>query len=180
MTPRLQHYIELMVFLVILAVTWWYFTTPPAPIGEWTAPKKDGRLKGLGSHTVPASGVVVIDDGAKDKLDLPDPVKKDPKKHVTAAVVIKPSERTQSVVSIFDEATGQTETLTQRMGYPLLATEQRGQLWLGYGIKNGGARVGRILLREDLLQVMALHAGVAATVDMDGGYFVGAGVAYRW
>ena len=180
MNDRPQHYAELLIFLAILAMTWWYFTPPPAPIGEWTAPKKDGRIAGVGSHTIPASGVVVIDPAAKDKLDLPDPVKQNPKKHVTAAVIIKPDERPQSVVSIFDEATGQTDTLTQRMSYPMLATEQRGQLWLGYGIKTSGERVGRILLREDLLQVMALHAGVGATLDTDGGYFVGAGVAYRW
>lgn len=187
MSPRLQRYIKLLIaslalFFAGVVTGAWLSSKPVAPAGEWTVPKKDGRIADVGTEPIKPKDCTVIaaKSSAKDKLGLPDQVKQDPKKHVTSAVIIRPDERPQSVVSIFDEATGQTDTLTQRMAHPLLATEQRGQLWLGYGIKNGGERVGRILLREDLLQVMALHAGVAATVDMDGGYFVGAGVAYRW
>lgn len=172
----------LVLFFAGVVTGAWLANKPTPPAGEWTSPKKDGRIADAGTEPIKPKDCTVIaaKPAAKDKLGLPDQVKQDPKKHVTSAVIILPDERPQSVVTLFDESTGQSSSLTQRMGYSLLATEQRGQLWLGYGIKNGGARVGRILLREDLLQVMALHAGVAATVDMDGGYFVGAGVAYRW
>lgn len=179
MTPRLQHYAELAIGLAIVAFTWWHFTPPPAPPGEWTAPKTDARLKGFGSHTVPASGVVVVDDGAKDKLDLPDPVKQDPKKHVTSAVIIQSDERPQSVVSIFDEATGQTDTLTQRMAYPLLATEQRGRFGVGGGFKSG-KQVGHVYLGETLLQIKGWHAGGAVHLFTDGSHLEELVVEYRW
>lgn len=174
-------YIILMISLIILALAWRYFTPKPAPVGEWKPATQDKRVSGTPTKTIkPPGGVVVYDPPAKEKLDLPDEVKKDPKKHVTAAVTVPPDEHPQSVVTIFDESTGQTTALTQRMEFPLLATEQRGQVWLGYGLRNGGTRVGRILLREDLLQVKSLHLGLNASLDTDGAWFVGVGVAYRW
>jgi hypothetical protein len=36
------------------------------------------------------------------------------------------------------------------------------------------------MLREDLLQVKALHLGLNASLDTDGAWFVGVGVGYRW
>lgn len=166
--------------LAVLAIAWWYYTPPSAPVEEWKPAKQDKRLSGTSTKTIkPPGGVVVYDPPAKEKLDLPDEVKKDPKKHVTAAVTVPSDEHPQSVVTIFDESTGQTTALTQRMAFPLLAAEQRGQVWLGYGLRNG-ARVGRIMLREDLLQVKALHLGLNASLDTDGAWFVGVGVGYRW
>jgi hypothetical protein len=180
-------YVKLLIAALVLffagVVTGaWLASKPTAPAGEYSAPKKDDRIADVGTEPVKPKDCTVIASkpAAKDKLGLPDQVKRDPKQHVTSAVIIRPDERPQSVVSLFDEATGKTSSLTQRMAYPLLATEQRGQLWLGYGIRNGGERVGRILLREDLLQVMALHGGVQASIDTDGRYFAGAGVVYRW
>lgn len=179
MNQSLRHSAELFVGLAIFALAWWYFTPPPAPAGQWVAPKKDARLKGLGSHTVPASGVVVIDDSAKDQLDLPDPVKQDPKQHVTAAVIIRPDERPQSVVSIFDEATSQTNMLTQRMDYPLLATEQRGRFGLGGGFKSG-QRIGHLYLGETLVQIKGWHVGGAIHLFTDRDHVEEVIVEYRW
>lgn len=172
----------LVLFFVGVVTGAWLANKPAQPAGVWTTPKKDGRIADVGTEPVKPKDCIVIaaKPPAKEELDLPDPVKQDPKKHVTSAVIIQPDERPQSVVGIFDEATGQTDMLTQRMAYPWLATEQRGQLWLGYGIRNGGERAGRILVREDLLQVKALHAGLHASLDSDGRWFAGGGVGYRW
>lgn len=182
MMSKFKPTLILLFALAILTVAWWYFTPPPAPVDEWKPAKQDKRVKGVSKKTIKPEdcGVVVYDPPAKDKLDLPDEVKKDPKKHVTAAVTVPSDEHPQSVVTVFDESTGETSALTQRMEFPLIATEQRGQVWLGYGLRNGGARVGRILLREDLLQVKALHLGLNASLDTDGAWFVGVGVGYRW
>lgn len=160
----------------------WLCTKPDAPAGEWNAPKQDGRLADIPTETIkpPDCAVVVAKPGAKKKLDLPPEVQADPKKHVTTAVIIQPDERPQSVSAIFNEATGTTDILTQRLAYPWLAIEQRGQLWAGYGLKLNGERAWRILMREDLLQLKALHLGAHASIDTGGQWFAGVGVGYRW
>jgi hypothetical protein len=177
---RLRKYAIVAAILGLLVITWNVMRDKPAPVGEWRAAEPDRRIDGTGTSTINPKRVAVYNPPAKDKLDLPDQVKNDPSKHVTSAVIVKSDERPQSVVTIFDQTTGQTTALTQRMEYPLLAAEQRGQIWIGYGQRNGGQMVGRILIREDLLQVKALHAGVNATLDADGAWFAGAGVGYRW
>lgn len=184
-TPR-NSLIALCAFMATLAdgiiIGAWLCHKDPEPAGEWTKPKQDSRIADTGTETIKPQdcAVVVAKPGAKKKLDLPPEVQADPKKHVTTAVIIQPDERPQSVVSIFNEATGTTDMLTQRLAYPWLAIEQRGQLWAGYGLKPNGERAGRILLREDLLQLSALHLGAHASIDTDGQWFAGVGVGYRW
>ena len=160
----------------------WLATRSTDGAGQWQPAKPDPRIADTGTETVKPKDctVIVRKPAAKQALDLPEPIKADPAKHVTAAVIIPPDEHPQSVVSLFDSATGQTETLTQRMEHPWLATEQRGQVWVGYGLAEGGRRAGRILLREDLLQVKALHLGGMASIDTGGQWFAGVGVAWRW
>ena len=152
-----------------------------APAGEWKQAKQDNRVKGEPTQTIKPKDckVVVIAGAAKEKLELPLEIKQDTTTHITSAVTIPSEERQQSVVTLFNETTGRTDTYTQTLQYPLLAIEQRGQLWLGYGMTRSG-QVGRILFREDLLQVKALHLGMNATVDTDGAWFAGVGVGYRW
>jgi len=160
----------------------WLCSRPAQPAGQWQAAKPDKRIADTGTEKVKPQdcAVVVAKPAAKKKLDLPPEIQADPKKHVATAVIIQPAERPQSVAAIFNEATGTTDILTQRLAYPWLAIEQRGQLWLGYGLADGGQRVGRIHLREDLLQISALHFGGQASLDTSGAWFVGVGVGYRW
>lgn len=160
----------------------WLCHKEPVPAGKWTQLKKDGRIADVGTEAIKPKdcAVVVAKPTAKHKMDLPPEIQADPKRHVTTAIVIQPSERPQSVVSLFNEATGTTDMLTQRMAYPWIAIEQRGQLWIGYGLADGGRRAGRIMLREDLLQLSALHLGGMASIDTGGQWFAGIGMAWRW
>lgn len=167
--------------LLALAVAWLYLKPVPGVVEEWTKPRTDSRVEDLPKKRIkPPGGVIVIDGPAKEKLDLPDEVKENPSQHVAAAVVVRSDERPQSVATIFDESTGEFSSLTQRMEYPWLQAEQRGQVWVGYGLKTQGAQVGRILVREDLLQLKAIHLGVTASADTDGSALIGVGAAYRW
>jgi len=181
---RTLFHVVLLLALILASVALgsWLAHKDPEPSGEWTKPKQDSRIADTGTETIKPQdcAVVVAKPGAKKKLDLPPEIQADPKKHVTTAVIIPSNERPQSVVSIFNESTGTTDMLTQRLAYPWLAIEQRGQLWLGYGLTPGGDRVGRILIREDLLQIKAMHLGMNASIDTDGAWFAGVGVAYRW
>jgi hypothetical protein len=186
MSPRLQHYTRLLIAALVLffagVVTGaWLANKPTPPAGEWTAPKKDGRIADVGTEPIKPKDCTVIaaKPAAKEKLGLPDQVKQDPKKHIISAVIIQPDERPQSCVGIFDEFTGKTDTLTQRMAYPLLATEQRGRFGLAAGYKTG-QRVGHIYLGETLVQVKGWHVGGALHLFTDRDHVEEVVVEYRW
>ena len=172
----------LALFIAGVVLGAWLAYKPAQPAGDWQPAQPDKRISTTPTQTVQPKDcrVVVAAPAAKDQLDLPPDIRNNPAQHVSASAVVQPDEHPQSVVTIFDTTTGQTKAITQRLTHPWLATEQRGQLWAGYGLTPGGERVGRILLREDLLQIKAMHLGMTGEVDTMGGWFVGLGVAYRW
>jgi hypothetical protein len=71
------------------------------------------------------------------------------------------------------------QTFTRREPLPWLRAEQTGAVSLLYGYKNGRP-IGRMMVREDLLQVKALHLTANAALDSDGQIFVGGGVSWGW
>jgi hypothetical protein len=167
---------------------WDRYTPPPAKINEWVQAKPAAPLA-----TVPRVGVTVTAPvqvyapRAKTKLKLPPALQQNADVHVLAATQIKADLHPQTVVTTINSETGASETLIRRDPYPWLAAEQTGEIRLDYGIKTGFSspdkgRPGgvRLSVREDLLQVKALHLGVNASIDSDGQMFAGVGVGWRW
>jgi hypothetical protein len=171
----------LWILACIALVALWYSKQPDkSPVGEWVTPPTDKRVDNLPKEKIKCESGVAVIPGAKDKLDLPPAVKQDPKKHVTASAIIYPDEHRVSVVSIFDEYTGDTTMQSQRMEHPWLAAENRGRAWIGYGYKTGGATAIRAAVSADVVQIRAVHIGGEATLDSDGVWFAGVGAAVRW
>lgn len=156
----------------------WKFLRPPEPyLPADVAP----QVAHVPTVAVPmAAPIRVYAPAAKAKLNLPAAIVAAPNKHVAAATRIKPDQHPQTVVTVVDTSTGDVETITRKEPLPWIAREHTGELQLSAGIKNGMARVGRISLREDLLQIKSFHLGAQASLDTDGQYFVGAGVGWKW
>lgn len=179
-TNKLRHYLILLLGLIVLVIAWWYFKPSPVPIGEWTKPKQAEQVKAIQQTIIQPAKVVVFKPVAKEALKLPPEIQQDQAKHVVAAVRIEPDLHPQTVTAIFDDQTGEVQTYTRIEPYPWLAAEHHGEIRIDVGVKNGLAKVGRLTLREDLLQLKAIHAGVHLTIDTDGSWFVGGGAGYRW
>lgn len=171
---------EIAVCLVFFVVVWYVATPKPAPVNQWQPAKPAGQVADVPKTALSCKPVVVYAQAAKGKLDLPQPVLADTSKYVLSADQVRPDLHPQTITTIYDEQTGQTDTLVRLDPYPWLAAEQTGEVWVGYGVKNGGARIGLLSLTEDLVQVKALHFGVAGSVSTDGSVFAGLGAGYRW
>lgn len=177
---KIEKFGVLFVGLVVLALVWNYFKVDPAPVNTSTPAIKAPQVAAIPHQDITPPHVSVYAPAAKKKLDLPPEVQADPKQHVIEATVVASDDHPQTITTVIDDQTGEVQTFVRREPLPWLAAEQRGELRLDVGIKNALARVGRITLREDLLQVKALHAGLNASIDTDGQYFAGGGVGYRW
>lgn len=169
-----------IIMILIAGLVLWMLQPTPQPVDTWHPAEPDKRLSTVPKVDITPPKVPVYTAPAKRKLNLPDEIKDDPNKYVLTSARLPKDTHPQTVTTVIDKQTGEVQTLFRQEPHPWLAVEQTGELRLDYGIKNGFARVGRITLREDLLQVKALHLGVHATLDTDGAWFAGAGVGWRW
>lgn len=167
-------------FILIAGLVLWMIQPVPQPVDTWRSVEPDKRLSAVPKVDIAPPKVPVYTAPAKQKLKLPDEIKDDPNKYVLTSARLPKDTHPQTITTVIDAQTGEVQTFTRREPLPWLAVEQTGELRLDYGIKNGFERVGRITLREDLLQVKTLHLGVHATLDTDGAWFAGAGVGWQW
>lgn len=190
---NLQPVARALPYLAIAALiaAGWYlwdrFTPAPAPVNQYVPATAPTQLALVPKVAIQPKQVKVYAQPAKAKLKLPPSMQQDPNIHVITAAKIKPGLHPQTVVTTLNAETGEIETLTRRDPLPWFRPEQTGELRLDYGYKTGyGMRdvgvekIVRLTLREDLLQVKALHAGINASIDSDGQMFAGVGVGWRW
>lgn len=180
MWKKYKPHLILLAGLVVLATAWQVFRDKPAPVGSTVVAKPAAELRGIPHQDITPPKVQAYAPPAKKKLDLPADVQDDPNKYVLDSVKLPNDTHPHTITTVIDATTGEVQTFDRRDPLPWFRPEQTGEVRIDYGIKNGMAKVARLTVREDLLQVKALHAGIHATLDTDGQYFLGGGVGWRW
>lgn len=169
------------ILLSLLAYFIWdKLTPPPAPVGLWVAATPSKTLKAVPKVTIQPKSLKVYAPAAKKKLNLPPALQQDENEYVIASSTLKHDYHPQTVTTLVDQETGEVQTVTRREDYPWFSPEQTGEARIDYGVKNGGVRVGRLTVREDVLQIKAAHIGATASLYSDRDYFIGLGVGVRW
>lgn len=175
---------KLGIALMIFAAGYllWYFrTTPPAPVGVHVPAKVAPQVATLPKVSTPApKGIKTYPQIAKKTLKLDPAIIADDSIHVIESTRVSADDHAHTVTVLVNTKTGETTTLDRREPLPWLAFKKTGEAKIDYGIRHGVDRVVRLSIRQDLLQVKALYAGVSVSLDSDGQYFAGAGVGYRW
>ena len=180
MFASLRTLIEAAVFAAMAALIWYVATPKHAPTAKWQAAQVAPEVKLVPTVTVAApKGVVVYAAIAKRKLNLPPAIQANKNDAVIAAVQVEPDYRPETVAVVFDKATGKSIEVIRQDKYPLFAAEQTGEAWLGVGYSRG-QRVGVVTVYEDLVQIKALHFGVAASAMSDGTTFAGVTAGIKW
>lgn len=180
MWTKYKPHLILLAGLVVLATAWQVFRDKPAPVGSTVLAKPAAELRGAKHQDITPPKVPVYAPPVKKKLDLPPAVQDDPNKYVLDSVKLPNDTHPHTVTTVIDATTGEVQTFDRRDPLPWFKPEQTGEVRIDYGIKNGMVNVARLTFREDLLQVKSLHAGIHATLDTDGQYFIGGGVGWQW
>lgn len=170
----------LLAGLIALWLLWTAMTPSRPPAGQWVDARPSQVLAAVPKETIQPKALKVYTKPAKAKLKLPDPIQQDDNQYVLASSTLKHDYHPQTATTVINSETGEVTTITRREVYPWFALQQTGEIRLDYGIKNGLEKVGRLTLREDLLQIKGINLGATATVDTDGAAFVGAGVGFKW
>lgn len=129
----------------------------------------------------PKKTIKVYKDSIKGSLSLPKGAISNANIKLTDSSVIKGSEHSTQVNQVLDISTGETTTYTTQLPSPWFEVERKGSASVDYGFKRGSTQaVGRLNVRQNLVQVKDIHLGISGSVYTDGDYFVGVGGEYRW
>lgn len=121
----------------------------------------------------------------KRKLNLPAQVQADDNKQVLEASKLPADDHPQTVTTVIDVKTGETETFRRRDPLPLIAIDTTGEAGLFIGLKNGATTL-RGEARQSLFTIKAVHVGGIVSFDQSIGgaqqpsSFIGGGAWGHW
>lgn len=167
---------------------WYLWPTSKPPVGTVTvaAPAPAMKYESKVPTPIKAKHVRAYTAKAKAKINLPEAVAKDADQVVTDSVLVKADSHDTQVTSVFNLATGATNTYVERQPYPLLAKDTHGFVWGGmlqtsFGYPVMGVVAGQNLVAIKGVKVTGLVMG-AVPVGVPGKAFgmVGIGGRYDW
>lgn len=154
-------------FVVALAVVAWrQWPASAPPVGLAVPAQPAPTVKHTPKRSVPIKGgqVRVYAPEAKARLSMPW-LKDDPAKQVLAAHQVPADDHPQTVTTVIDTGTGDSQTYVTRDPLPWFAWDMRGEAGIYAGLKNGEPAV-RLEVRQGVFQIKALHFGGIGSVDM--------------
>jgi hypothetical protein len=123
---------------------------------------------------------------AKRKLNLPEQVQADDTKQVLDASQLPADDHPQTVTTVIDVKTGETETFRQRDPLPLFAIDTTGEAGVFFGLRNGSMAL-RTEVRQSVFMIKAAHIGGIISFDQPVGSsalppssFIGFGLWGHW
>ncbi len=140
---------------------------------------------------VPVKAPVKVYKGGaelKKKLKLPVAVAENPAKEIIASSKIAADSHPQTVSTVINTETGESETFVRRDPLPWLAWDTSGEVGIYAGIKNGHQAV-RLQARQGIVQVKAVNIGIVGSIDQavsaasmvhGTDYFIGVGAWVKW
>jgi len=185
--------VAMLIFAVVVLVLWcqWLLrddNATVAPVGVHVIATPEKQVADIPKHQVAVkSGTVrVYESKAKIELKLPDAIKGDEAKQVIESTRMSSDDHDQTVTTILNTETGDTETLVRREPLPWMSWRDNGSAGIYAGIKNGQP-TARLEVKQSIFSVKAVHIGAVATLDQPINsmpskpeVFVGVGAEYRW
>lgn len=182
--------------LIALAVTlmlkWfihWQESQPVPNVGVHVIATPAKQVADIPKHQAPikSGSVRVYESRAKVELKLPDTILNDDAKQVIESTKVLADDHDQTVTTIVDTETGDTQTLVRREPLPWMSWRNNGSAGMYAGIKNGQP-TARLEVKQSIFSVKAVHFGAVATLDQpmnasissQPDYFIGVGAEYRW
>lgn len=162
-------------------------TLPTAPVGLNIVATPAPEVKKVTPVAKPikAKTVKVYPAAVKNTIKLPQIIQDNPDLDVIASNQVPADDHPQTITTLINTETGESQTFVKRDPLPWLAVDTHGEAGMYMGIKNG-TPTARLEAKQGLLQVKALHFGLIGSVDQqlgngqDTDYFIGTGAWVRW
>lgn len=159
----------------------------PAPVGlnVVATPAPEVKKQPQVDKPIKAKTVKVYPAAVKNTIKLPEIIQDNPALDVIASNQVPADDHPQTITTLINTDTGESQTFVKRDPLPWLALDPHGEAGLYMGIKNGEP-TARLEVKQGAFQVKALHFGVIGSVDQPisgvqgTDYFIGTGAWMRW
>jgi hypothetical protein len=160
---------------------------PPAPVGlnVVATPAPEVKKQPQIDKPIKAKTVKVYPAAVKNTIKLPEIIQDNPALDVIASNQVPADDHPQTITTLINTDTGESQTFVKRDPLPWLALDPHGEAGLYMGIKNGEP-TARLEVKQGAFQVKTLHFGVIGSVDQPisgvqgTDYFIGTGAWMRW
>jgi len=132
---------------------------------------------------IPVKKVVVLDKKeASKKLALPEEIKKDPARQITASGEIAPYEGKTDVLAVLNTGSGESSIIAKQRPLPLFDFENKKEIGIRYGfsVKASDNYEGAAYGRWDFLRIGNVHLGVYGEVNTTGDAKAQVSAGYRF
>lgn len=155
--------------LTLFLIMQWFkqdVTKPVAPVGIHIIATPAKQVAAIPKHqAVVKSGTVrVYESRAKIELKLPEAIKQDDAKQVLESTRVSSDDHDQTITTVLNTETGDTETLVRREPLPWLAWDTHGGIALGAGIKDGQPTTS-LEGRQNIFAIKEAHFGFRGNFD---------------
>lgn len=165
LSSRTKALLVVLIFAVSAMIYEWYhpktalLTKQPIQL----APTK--AVESVPKVEVPVKFVKVYNKAAVvKKVTLPQEVKDDSQKEVTAVVDLPPSKGGTEVVSVLDKTSGETRIFAMEKSLSLFAFENDKRIGVGYGIGTNGQE-GKVFAEWKFLRVGSVHVSTTGEIS---------------
>lgn len=137
------------------------------------------------SKPIKSKTVKVYPAAVKNAIKLPQIIQDNHALDVIASNQVPADDHPQTITTLINTETGESQTFVKRDPLPWLALDPHGEAGLYMGVKNGEP-TARLEVKQGAFKVKALHFGLIGSVDqpLSGAqgtdYFIGTGVWARW
>lgn len=175
----------LLLAVVVLMIQQQPEPVPPVNLSVPAKPAPEVKHEPKVSKPLKTKTVKAYRQEVKKELKLPEVVQDDPALDVIASHQVKPDDHPQTVTTLLNTETGESETYVKRDPLPWFARDDRGEVGIALVLHNGEPVV-RADGRQGLFQVKAVHVGAIGSVarDLNGGgdteWEIGLRAWYGW
>ncbi len=159
---------NLIVIWIAIWIAFKKHDAPVPPVNQSVAAQPAPQVQSVTKVPVAVKAPVKIYKGGavlKDGLKLPAAVVADSNKAVIASSQVRADDHPQTITTVINTETGESETFVKRDPLPWLAFDNKGEASIATILKSSGLAV-RAQAREEFAQIKAVHVGGIIGADI--------------
>lgn len=154
--------------MIVSAVVGWYQYTPKLPTTEPRILATSPAAQTVPKVTQQIETIKVYDkQKLVTKVPLPDAIKKDDTKQISAVSIVPSSDNKTEVTAVVDLNTKETILYAREIPPAFMAFESKGRIGVGYGIKQNGVNIAKVYADWAFLRVGDAHLVAQGEINTD-------------
>lgn len=154
--------------MIVAAIVGWYQHTPKLPTTEPIRLAVAPAVQNVPKVSQQIGSVKVYDkQKLATRMPLPEEVKTDDTKQVSAVSVLPASDNKTEITAVIDTVTKDTILYAREIPQPFMEFESKGRIGVAYGIKQNGLNIAKVYADWAFLRVGPAHLVAQGEINTD-------------